>query len=183
MPTQGHLATEAWDPPWPPALAPGLCSLLPPPRQAAATGRIPSRRALALRGQAACGGRQGSRGREAGPAAVLETCLPQNSQIFKNNSGGFCLAFALKDFFSFCTELCSSGKGQPALAAEWSRVEPSGQGWHGEGRVQGGQGSAPAPGSRPGWLCGPGNQDQVGDRWGELSACLPVTPAWARAPV
>lgn len=62
-------------------------------------------------------------------------------------------------------------------------MEPSGQGRRGEGRVQGGRGSALAPGSRPGRLCGPGNQDQVGDRWGELSACLPVAPAWAGAPV
>lgn len=40
-----------------------------------------------------------------GLAAVLEACLPQNSQIVKNNSGGFCLAFALEDVFSFCREL------------------------------------------------------------------------------
>lgn len=66
----------------------------------------------------------GGRGREAGPAAVLETCLPQNSQIFKNNSGGFCLAFALKDFFSFCAELCSSGKGQGSW--QLSRVKQAG---------------------------------------------------------
>lgn len=92
-------------------------------------GRIPSWRALALRGQAACGGHQGSRGREAGPAAVLETCLPQKSLIFKNNSGGFCLAFALKDFFSFCTEFCSSGRGQPALAP--SGAERAGAAWGG----------------------------------------------------
>lgn len=44
-----------------------------------------------------------------GSAAVLETCLPQNSQIFKNNSGGFCLAFALKDFFPF-TKSSAAGK-------------------------------------------------------------------------
>ena len=159
MPTQGHLATEAWDPPWPPALAPGLCSLLPPPRQAAATGRIPSRRALALRGQAACGGRQGSRGREAGPAAVLETCLPQNSQIFKNNSGGFCLAFALKDFFSFCTELCSSGKGQPALAAEWSRA---GRGGMGRAVSREARGLLPLPGHAQGGCVALGTRTRLG---------------------
>lgn len=117
----------------------------------------------------------GGHGREAGPAAVLETCLPQNSQIFKNNSGGFCLAFALNDFFFFpFAENSSSREGRPELAAEQSRVERVGAGgWCGQSHVQGGRGSAQAPRPCPAWLCGPGSRAQAGDRWGEPIACFP----------
>lgn len=65
----------------------------------------------------------GGGGQEAGPAAVLETCRPQNSQIVKNSSEAF-VAFALKDIFFLLHRLCSSRKGQPNLA-----VEQSGWGW------------------------------------------------------
>lgn len=69
----------------------------------------------------------GGHGREAGPAAVLETCLPQNSQIFKNNSGGFCLAFALNDFFFFLLQrTLAAGKGGQSW--QLSRAELSGWG-------------------------------------------------------
>lgn len=86
-------------------------------------------------------------------AAGLETCLPQNSQIFKNNQQllfGFCFK---RHFFSLYTELCSSGKVSPS----WQLNE---QGKEGEGLSPEGQGSALLLGHAKGvlwhWAQGPG---------------------------
>lgn len=96
------------------------------------------------------------------PAAVLEECLPQNSQIVKNNSGGFCLTFALKDFFPPAENCAAAGKVSGG----------AGQGG-GEGCVQG-SGSAPFLGHAP---CGLGSSIRSGTggaRWEH--ALLPCSP-------
>lgn len=91
--------------------------------------------------------------------------LPQNSQIFKNNSGGFA-GFCFKDFFPFAQSSVAAGKGQ----GSWHRYEwVVGTAW--EGCVQGGQGSTLArvmPGAavrlpEPDW-----------GQMGKLNICRPV---------
>lgn len=96
------------------------------------------------------------------PAAVLEECLPQNSQIVKNNSGGFCLTFALKDFFPPAENCAAAGKVSGG----------AGRGG-GQGCVQG-SGSAPFLGHAP---CGLGSSIRSGTggaRWEH--ALLPCSP-------
>lgn len=61
--------------PWKPGTQPGPPALAPAPLRRWSPGHTASWGAVTLRAQAGRGGR-GCGGREAGPAAVLETCLP-----------------------------------------------------------------------------------------------------------
>lgn len=145
-------APGAWHPhgplrwPWPPSDLGRRVGVQMP--SGGGPGPLPTGRAWGL-------GVQRPRGRS---AAVLETCLPQNSQIVKNNSGGFCLAFALKDALSF------SERPRQRERSAGAAAEPGGR--------SGGRAEARWHPSTPGRdRRGPGSRSRSGTE-GALGPCL-----------